>query len=159
MQIPSSFAEAVIGTDDSTINYIRRTSGAIVTIQETRGVPGEMTVKITGTSSQMQTAQRLILTLLVLLITAGTVMPIKELWQLFQQRTPKIGISSLCSCVAATFDRDSSSSQVSKLLDKVLVHCLLYSFIGLSEQRKKYMVFFSLVNSLTGQSFLQLRSP
>ncbi|KAE8667503.1 Flowering locus K-like proteiny domain [Hibiscus syriacus] len=43
MQIPFSYADAVIGTAGASISYIRRASGATVTIQETRGVPGEMT--------------------------------------------------------------------------------------------------------------------
>ncbi|XP_059652816.1 flowering locus K homology domain [Cornus florida] len=60
MQIPLSYADAVIGTAGASISYIRRVSGATVTIQETRGVPGEMTVEINGTASQVQTAQQLI---------------------------------------------------------------------------------------------------
>ncbi|KAK6143304.1 hypothetical protein DH2020_023652 [Rehmannia glutinosa] len=60
MQIPLSYADAVIGTQGANISYIRRVSGATVTIQETRGAPGEMTVEIGGTSSQVQTAQQLI---------------------------------------------------------------------------------------------------
>ncbi|KAI9077994.1 hypothetical protein K1719_040123 [Acacia pycnantha] len=60
MQIPLSYADAVIGTAGASISYIRRISGATVTIQETRGVPGEMTVEISGTASQVQTAQQLI---------------------------------------------------------------------------------------------------
>lgn len=60
MQIPLSYADAVIGTSGSNISYIRRTSGATIAIQETRGVPGEMTVEINGTASQVQTAQQLI---------------------------------------------------------------------------------------------------
>ncbi|KAK1295642.1 hypothetical protein QJS10_CPB15g01945 [Acorus calamus] len=60
MQIPLSFADAVIGTAGASISYIRRTSGATITIQETRGIPGEMTVEINGTASQVQTAQQLI---------------------------------------------------------------------------------------------------
>ncbi|MBA0737455.1 hypothetical protein Gogos_010919 [Gossypium gossypioides] len=52
MQIPLSYADAVIGTAGASISYIRRASGATVTIQETRGVPGEMTVEISGTASQ-----------------------------------------------------------------------------------------------------------
>ncbi|XP_044482874.1 flowering locus K homology domain isoform X2 [Mangifera indica] len=60
MQIPLSYADAVIGTAGASISYIRRSSGATVTIQETRGVPGEMTVEISGTASQVQTAQQLI---------------------------------------------------------------------------------------------------
>lgn len=60
MQIPLAFADAVIGTNGASISYIRRVSGATVTIQETKGVPGEMTVEINGTASQVQTAQQLI---------------------------------------------------------------------------------------------------
>ncbi|XP_077224263.1 flowering locus K homology domain-like [Tasmannia lanceolata] len=60
MQIPLSYADAVIGTAGANISYIRRASGATITIQETRGVPGEMTVEINGTSLQVQTAQQLI---------------------------------------------------------------------------------------------------
>ncbi|XP_057798332.1 flowering locus K homology domain [Salvia miltiorrhiza] len=60
MQIPLSYADAVIGTQGASISYIRRVSGATVTIQETRGAPGEMTVEISGTTSQVQTAQQLI---------------------------------------------------------------------------------------------------
>ncbi|BBH06719.1 RNA-binding KH domain-containing protein [Prunus dulcis] len=52
MQIPLSYADAVIGTAGASISYIRRASGATVTIQETRGVPGEMTVEISGSASQ-----------------------------------------------------------------------------------------------------------
>ena len=60
MQIPLAYADAVIGTAGASISYIRRASGATVTIQETRGVPGEMTVEISGTASQVQAAQQLI---------------------------------------------------------------------------------------------------
>ncbi|KAF3789002.1 Flowering locus K-like proteiny domain [Nymphaea thermarum] len=60
MQIPLSYADAVIGAGGSSISYIRRASGATITIQETRGVPGEMTVEINGSASQVQTAQQLI---------------------------------------------------------------------------------------------------
>lgn len=60
MQIPLSFADAVIGTGGQSISYIRRASGATVMIQETRGVPGEMTVEISGSAPQVQTAQQLI---------------------------------------------------------------------------------------------------
>ncbi|OVA14684.1 K Homology domain [Macleaya cordata] len=60
MQVPLSYADAVIGTAGSNISYIRRASGATITIQETRGVPGEMTVEINGTASQVQAAQQLI---------------------------------------------------------------------------------------------------
>ncbi|PIA31471.1 hypothetical protein AQUCO_04900046v1 [Aquilegia coerulea] len=60
MQVPLSYADAVIGNAGANISYIRRASGASITIQETRGVPGEMTVEINGTGSQVQTAQQLI---------------------------------------------------------------------------------------------------
>ncbi|XP_074320677.1 flowering locus K homology domain-like [Silene latifolia] len=60
MQVPLQYADAVIGSNGSTISYIRRASGATVTIQETRGVPGEMTVEINGTVSQVQAAQQLV---------------------------------------------------------------------------------------------------
>lgn len=60
MQIPLLYADAVIGTNGATISYIRRASGATVTIQESRGAPGEMTVEINGTGSQVQAAQQLI---------------------------------------------------------------------------------------------------
>ncbi|KFK37875.1 hypothetical protein AALP_AA3G040700 [Arabis alpina] len=60
MQIPLSYADAVIGTSGSNISYTRRLSGATVTIQETRGVPGEMTVEVSGTGSQVQIAMQLI---------------------------------------------------------------------------------------------------
>lgn len=60
MQVPLSYADAVIGTQGSSISYIRRISGATVTIQEARGAPGDMTVEISGTTSQVQTAQQLI---------------------------------------------------------------------------------------------------
>ena len=60
MQIPLSYADAVIGAAGASISYIRRHSGAAVTIQESRGAPGEMTVEMIGSASQVQTAQQLI---------------------------------------------------------------------------------------------------
>ncbi|KAK1426786.1 hypothetical protein QVD17_15466 [Tagetes erecta] len=60
MQIPLSYADAVIGTSGTNISYIRRASGATIAVQETRGVPDEMTVEINGSASQVQTAQQLI---------------------------------------------------------------------------------------------------
>ncbi|KAK2970172.1 hypothetical protein RJ640_019640, partial [Escallonia rubra] len=60
MQIPLSYADAVIGNSGANISYIRRASGATIAIQETRGTPGEMTVEINGSASQVQTAQQLI---------------------------------------------------------------------------------------------------
>ena len=60
MQIPLSYAEDIIGIEGSNIAYIRRTSGAILTVQESMGLPDEITVEIKGTSSQVQLAQQLI---------------------------------------------------------------------------------------------------
>ncbi|WCJ30535.1 RNA-binding KH domain-containing protein [Euphorbia peplus] len=60
MQVPLSYAEDIIGVGGSNIAYIRRTSGAILTIQESRGLPDEITVEIKGTMSQVQMAQQLI---------------------------------------------------------------------------------------------------
>lgn len=60
MQIPLSYAEDIIGIGGANIAYIRRTSGAILTVQESRGLPDEITVEIKGTSSQVQAAQQLI---------------------------------------------------------------------------------------------------
>ncbi|KAK4368896.1 hypothetical protein RND71_012688 [Anisodus tanguticus] len=60
MQIPLAYAEDIIGIGGASIAYIRRTSGAILTVQESRGLADEITVEIKGTSSQVQTAQQLI---------------------------------------------------------------------------------------------------
>ena len=60
MQIPLSYTEDIIGIGGANIAYIRRTSGAILTVQESMGLPDEITVEIKGTSSQVQTAQQLI---------------------------------------------------------------------------------------------------
>lgn len=60
MQIPLSYADAVIGINGGNISYIRRASGATIAIQETSGIPGEMTVEINGSLSQVQAAQQLI---------------------------------------------------------------------------------------------------
>lgn len=69
MQIPLTYADAVIGVNGANISYIRRASGATVVIQETRGVPGEMTVEINGSASQVQAAQQLVQVFPWLLIT------------------------------------------------------------------------------------------
>ncbi|KAG9451690.1 hypothetical protein H6P81_004594 [Aristolochia fimbriata] len=60
MQIPLTYAEDIIGVGGTNIHYIRRTSGAILTIQESPGIADEITVEIKGTSAQVQTAQQLI---------------------------------------------------------------------------------------------------
>ncbi|XP_050375395.1 RNA-binding KH domain-containing protein PEPPER [Argentina anserina] len=60
MQIPLSYAEDIIGVEGRSIEYIRRSSGALLTVQESRGLPDEITVEIKGTSSQVLAAQQLI---------------------------------------------------------------------------------------------------
>ncbi|KAJ7535355.1 hypothetical protein O6H91_12G029500 [Diphasiastrum complanatum] len=60
MQVPLSYADAIIGTAGANISYMRRTSGATITIQETANVLGEMTVEIHGSATQVQTVQQLI---------------------------------------------------------------------------------------------------
>ncbi|PON92615.1 Polyribonucleotide nucleotidyltransferase [Trema orientale] len=60
MQIPLSYAEDIIGIEGSNIDYIRRTSGAILSVQESMGHIDEITVEIKGTSTQVQLAQQLI---------------------------------------------------------------------------------------------------
>ncbi|CAK9188002.1 unnamed protein product [Ilex paraguariensis] len=60
MQVPLSYAEDIIGIGGANIAYIRRTSGAILTVQESMGLPDEITVEIKGTSSQVQAAEQLI---------------------------------------------------------------------------------------------------
>ncbi|KAL1532970.1 RNA-binding KH domain-containing protein [Salvia divinorum] len=60
MQIPLAYAEDIIGVQGTNIDYIRRSSGAILTVQESRGLPEEITVEIKGTSAQVQAAQQLI---------------------------------------------------------------------------------------------------
>ena len=60
MQIPFSYAEDIIGIGGANIAHIRRSSGAVITVQESRGLSDEITVEIKGTSSQVQLAQQLI---------------------------------------------------------------------------------------------------
>ncbi|ONK56532.1 uncharacterized protein A4U43_C10F9770 [Asparagus officinalis] len=60
MQIPISYAEDIIGIGGANIAYIRRTSGAVLTAQESGGLHDEITVEIKGSSSQVQAAQQLI---------------------------------------------------------------------------------------------------
>ncbi|XP_060170397.1 RNA-binding KH domain-containing protein PEPPER-like [Lycium barbarum] len=59
MKIPLAFAKDIIGIGGANIAYIQRTSGAILTVQESRGLADEITVEIKGSSSQVQTAQQL----------------------------------------------------------------------------------------------------
>ncbi|XVF89503.1 hypothetical protein PTKIN_Ptkin19aG0134800 [Pterospermum kingtungense] len=65
MQVPLSYAEDIIGVGGTNIAYIRRMSGAILTIQESGGLPDEITVEIKGTTSQVQMAQQLILVAII----------------------------------------------------------------------------------------------
>ncbi|KAE8056709.1 hypothetical protein FH972_013455 [Carpinus fangiana] len=60
MQIPLSYADAILGPKGSNIALIRRSSGATLSMQEVRGLPEDVTVEIKGTSSQVQTAQHMI---------------------------------------------------------------------------------------------------
>ncbi|KAJ9550732.1 hypothetical protein OSB04_014777 [Centaurea solstitialis] len=59
IQIPLVYAEDIIGVGGTNIAHIRRTSGAILTVQEIKGLPDEITVEIKGTSSQVQTLNSL----------------------------------------------------------------------------------------------------
>ncbi|KAL6585542.1 hypothetical protein OROMI_002186 [Orobanche minor] len=60
MQVPLAYAEDLIGVQGANIDYIRRSSGAVLSVQESTGLPEEITVEIKGTSSQVQAAQQLI---------------------------------------------------------------------------------------------------
>ncbi|WOK98090.1 RNA-binding KH domain-containing protein PEPPER-like [Canna indica] len=60
MNIPLTYAEEIIGVGGGNISYIRRTSGAVITLEESRTVPDEIIVEIKGNSTQVQTAQQLI---------------------------------------------------------------------------------------------------
>lgn len=60
MQIPLTYCDDIIGVGGSKIAHIRRTSGAILTVQESMGLPDEITVEIKGNSAQVQVAQQLI---------------------------------------------------------------------------------------------------
>ncbi|KAF5936683.1 hypothetical protein HYC85_024189 [Camellia sinensis] len=48
MQIPLSYAEDIIGIEGENIAYIRRTSGAILSVQESRGLPDEIIIEALG---------------------------------------------------------------------------------------------------------------
>ncbi|KAI7753971.1 hypothetical protein M8C21_029103 [Ambrosia artemisiifolia] len=58
MQIPLVYAEDIIGVGGRNIAFIRRTSGALLTVQE--GRPDEVVIEIKGSSSQVQAAEQLI---------------------------------------------------------------------------------------------------
>lgn len=60
MQVPLLYAEDIIGIGGTNIAYIRRTSKAVLTVQESRGLPEEITIEIKGSSSEVQTAEQLI---------------------------------------------------------------------------------------------------
>ncbi|KAL6496379.1 hypothetical protein OROGR_029637 [Orobanche gracilis] len=60
MQVPLAYAEDLIGVQGANIDYIRRSSGAVLSVQESAGLPEEITVEIKGTSSQVRAAQQLI---------------------------------------------------------------------------------------------------
>ncbi|KAJ6797332.1 RNA-binding KH domain-containing protein PEPPER-like [Iris pallida] len=60
MQIPLTYAEDIIGREGANIAYIRRTSGAVLSIQESRGLSDEIVIELKGTPTQVQTAQQLI---------------------------------------------------------------------------------------------------
>ncbi|CAL1352966.1 unnamed protein product [Linum trigynum] len=60
MQVPLSYAGDIIGVNGTHIAYIRRVSGAVLTIQESRGYPDEIIVEIKGTTTQVEKAQQLI---------------------------------------------------------------------------------------------------
>ena len=60
MQIQLPYADAIIGSASTNNSYIRTTRGATITITESRSVPGDVTVEIHGSASQVWTAQQLI---------------------------------------------------------------------------------------------------
>ncbi|XP_039047053.1 RNA-binding KH domain-containing protein PEPPER-like [Hibiscus syriacus] len=57
MQIPFSYAD-IIGIGGVNIAHIRRTSGAVITVQESGGLSDEIIGEIKGTSTQVQLAQQ-----------------------------------------------------------------------------------------------------
>ena len=54
------YAHGIIGVDGSNIAHIRRYSGAIVTVQESPGLPDEITIQVKGTPPEVEVAQQLI---------------------------------------------------------------------------------------------------
>uniref|UniRef100_A0ACD5V8K5 Uncharacterized protein n=1 Tax=Avena sativa TaxID=4498 RepID=A0ACD5V8K5_AVESA len=60
MQIPLPLAEEIIGVRGQTVANIRSVSGALVVLEETAGYLDEVLVTVEGSSSQVQTAHRLI---------------------------------------------------------------------------------------------------
>ncbi|GAV59112.1 KH_1 domain-containing protein [Cephalotus follicularis] len=59
--LSSACVGAVIGPSGANLSYIRRPSGADIAIHETGGMPGQLTVELNGSASQMHTAAQLIL--------------------------------------------------------------------------------------------------
>eukprot|EP00897_Mesotaenium_endlicherianum_P001239 jgi/Mesen1/1142/ME001236S00023 len=61
-QVPLAYADAIIGADGANIVYLRRTSGATVTVKESRDALGQpnMTIEMSGTAAQVQAAQQII---------------------------------------------------------------------------------------------------
>lgn len=51
MHIPISYAENIIGFGGTSIKHIRCTSGALIIVQESRGLPNEIIVEIKRTST------------------------------------------------------------------------------------------------------------
>lgn len=81
MQVPLSYAEAILGPKGSNIALIRRGSGAVLTVQESRGVLDEITVEIRGTSSQVQMAQHMIqvgTSLLIFAVLKKFIVPVAQ---------------------------------------------------------------------------------
>ncbi|PON99832.1 U2 snRNP auxilliary factor, large subunit, splicing factor [Trema orientale] len=60
MEIPQSYWDNVIGKTGAILRYIRRASGAIITVQMSMVKPEEMAVQIRGRASEVKTAQELI---------------------------------------------------------------------------------------------------
>ncbi|CAK7345723.1 unnamed protein product [Dovyalis caffra] len=60
MQVPISYAEEIIGVQGDNISYIRKSSGATISVKESVRLPDQIIVEINGTSLQVQTAQQLI---------------------------------------------------------------------------------------------------
>ncbi|KAI5057260.1 hypothetical protein GOP47_0027275 [Adiantum capillus-veneris] len=60
MQVPVSYADAIIGMGGTNISSMRMASGATIDVQEAADCPGEMTIELQGTSTQVQTAVQLI---------------------------------------------------------------------------------------------------
>ena len=60
IKVPLSYVEDIIGISERSIIYIRHTSVAVLTVQESLGRGDEITVEIKGTASWVRTAQQLI---------------------------------------------------------------------------------------------------